>query len=123
MDALFTDAPPIRMAATAGMAIQKGPLYSCMKPKPCSYTRIPTAPSQVDMITEISRILSTLMPAARAKAGLEPTAVMAVPVLVCRNAHISTAISTKNSSVPVGITRLMPMLFRSMVRMLASALS
>ena len=71
MDALFTDAPPIGMAATAGMAIQKGPLYSCMKPKPCSYTRIPTAPSQVDMITEISRILSTLMPAARAKAGLE----------------------------------------------------
>ena len=48
-----------------------------MKPKPCSYTRIPTAPSQVDMITEISRILSTLMPASRAKAGLEPTAVMA----------------------------------------------
>ena len=68
------------------------------------------------MITEISRILSTLMPAARAKAGLEPTAVMAVPVLVCRNAHISTAISTKNSSVPVGITRLMPNRFRSICK-------
>ena len=74
-------------------------------------------------MTESIRVLSMLMPAALAKAGLEPTAVMAVPVLVCRNAHIRTASSAKNSSVPVGITRLMPMLFRSMVRMLASALS
>ena len=62
------------------------------------------APSQVDMITESIRVRSTLMPAARAKAGLEPTAVMAVPVLVCRNAHIKKASSAKTSKEPVGIS-------------------
>ena len=124
MDALLTDAPPIRIAATAGIAIQKGPMYSCTKPKPCSYTRMPTAPSHVDITTEIRRILSTLMPAALANAGLEPTAVMAVPVLVCRNAHIRNASNAKNSRLPVGITRLIPSAsLRSIWRKLANALS
>ena len=36
------------------------------------------APSQVDMMTESIRVRFTLMPAARAKLALEPTAVMAV---------------------------------------------
>ena len=43
---------------------------------------MPTAASQVDMMTESILVLSILMPDALAKLGLEPTAVMAVPVLV-----------------------------------------
>ena len=74
-------------------------------------------------MTEIRRILSTLMPAALANAGLEPTAVMAVPVLVCRNAHMASASSANTSRLPVGIRRLMPMPFRSMARKLASSWS
>ena len=45
--------------------------------------------------------MSTLMPAALAKVGLEPTAVMAVPVLVCRKTHIRNASRAKNSRLPV----------------------
>ena len=35
MDALFTKAPPIRIAATVGMVMLLGALYSWRKPKPC----------------------------------------------------------------------------------------
>ena len=64
-----------------------------------------------------------LTPAALAKEGLEPTAVIAVPVLVCRKAHIKKARAAKKSKLPVGMTRLMPMLLRSMVRMSANTRS
>ena len=52
-----------------------------------------------------SLVLSMLIPAALAKLGLDPTAVIAVPVLVCRNAQIPKARRAKNSSVPTGIER------------------
>ena len=64
---------------------------------------MPTAPSQVDMMTESIRVRFTLMPAARAKAALEPTAVIAVPVLVWRKAHIRKASNAKAIRDPVGI--------------------
>ena len=56
------------------------------------------------------------MPEALANVGLEPTAVMAVPVLVWRNAHTPTASNVKNRMDPVGITRLIPRGFRSISR-------
>ena len=80
---------------------------------------MPMAASQVDMTTESRRILSTFTPAARAKVGFEPTAVMAVPVLVWRNAHISQASSAKNSSVPVGIERFPMLICRKFARTLS----
>ena len=47
-----------------------------------------------DVITSsVGEPQKALMPAALAKVGLDPTAVIAVPVLVCRKAHIATASS------------------------------
>src|SRR5574344_2040309 len=82
IEALFTEAPPIRIADTAGSAILNGDMYSWMNPKACSYTRMPIAPSQVDITTERILILSTLIPPALANVGFDPTAVIAVPVFV-----------------------------------------
>ena len=61
------------------------------------------AASHVDITTEISLILSTFIPADLAKSGLDPTAVIAVPVLVWRNAQIRKARSAKNRIEPKGI--------------------
>ena len=63
------------------------------------------AASQVDIITESILVLSMLIPEALAKFGLEPTAVMAVPVLVWRNAHIRKASTAKNRRLPTGMER------------------
>ena len=57
------------------------------------------APSQVLITTDSMRIRSTWMPAALAKVALEPTAVMAVPVFVCRKAHIRKASSANKASI------------------------
>ena len=76
-----------------------------MNPKPCSYIRMPTAASQVDIMTESILILSMLMPDALAKFGFEPTAVMAVPVFVWRNAHIRNASTAKNRRLPTGMEK------------------
>ena len=77
------------------------------------------AASQVEITTDKSRILSTFTPAALAKVGLEPTAVMAVPVLVWRNAHMAKASSAKNSSVPVGMERVPMLIWRKLARTLS----
>ena len=79
---------------------------------------MPTAASHVDMMTDSMRMPFTLIPAARANAGFEPTAVMAVPVLVCRNAQMPKARRAKNRIVPVGI-EIAPILI---LRISASAL-
>ena len=63
------------------------------------------------------------MPEALANTGFEPTAVMAVPVLVCKNAHIPNASSVKNRIVPVGMTRFTPNGFSSIVKKFARTLS
>lgn len=83
---------------------------------------MPTAPSQVDMITDSRRIRFTLMPAALANCGLEPTAVMAVPVFVRKNAQIPRARTAKNKMLPVGKYRPSSGSM-GMARKLASALS
>ena len=63
------------------------------------------------------------MPEALANVGLEPTAVMAVPVLVWRKAHIKRASRAKNSRDPVGITKLIPQGFRSISKSLERTLA
>ena len=73
----------------------------------------------MDITTESMRILSTLIPAALAKVGFEPTAVMAVPVLVWKNAHIAKASNAKNRSVPVGIEILPIFICRKFARILS----
>ena len=84
---------------------------------------MPTAASHVDMMTESRRMRSTSMPQALANTGFEPTAVMAVPVLVCRNAHMPKASSAKNAIVPMGMTRLMPQILLQSRANFASTLS
>ena len=63
---------------------------------------MPTAPSIVESMTEMTRIRSTFTPDARANSGLEPTAVMAVPVLLRMNTHTRKAMKAKNKIIPVG---------------------
>ena len=66
---------------------------------------MPSAPSHVDMMTESVLCLSTEMPDARANIGFDPTAVIAVPVFVCRNAQIMNAKSAKKRISPNDISR------------------
>ena len=73
-------------------------------------------PSTVLMMTESVLVLSTLIPEAFAKVGLEPTAVIAVPVFVCKNAHIRNAKKAKNNNAPVGISKLPIFIFKKSER-------
>ena len=64
---------------------------------------MPIAPSTVDMTTDIVRILSTSIPEARANSGLEPTAVIAVPVLVRKKAQTRKETKAKKRNIPTGM--------------------
>ena len=63
---------------------------------------MPSAPSQVERMTESVRMRFMFTPLALAYSGLDPTVVMAVPVRVRMNIHIRPHSSRRNRNIPVG---------------------
>ena len=62
---------------------------------------IPVAAIAVDIITDISLILSMFIPAALAYSGFEPTAVIEVPSFVLKNAHTKSDANAKNIVIEI----------------------
>ena len=63
---------------------------------------MPTAAMIVDSTVPTVRMRLTLMPLASAKRGLEPAAVMAMPVRDRENSHTAPQQASRNSRPPVG---------------------